>query len=252
MLYDERKSKILEMLEGKKFVSVEDIRTKLFVSKATVRRDLIDLENEKLIIRVRGGAMLNPSSMYETTYAARETIHITEKKSIANLASTFIQEGNSIFLDASTTVEMIVPFLMDFKRLTVITNGMNLAREISDKTANRVILIGGDVIAGSSSTQSLVTSDLLNDYHVNLAILSCRGIDPDGVYEANDAQGKIKQIMIRNSSQSLLMCDSSKFNKTYFYRVALVSEYNYILTEKLPSEIVLADYVKNGAVIIES
>lgn len=232
MIPIERKNYILELLHKKKVISTNELCRALYVSIATIRRDLLELENEHLIIRTRGGAALPHKSTNEQSFSLRENQKQNEKKNIADMASTFIEDGFSLFLDSSTTVNYIVPFLKDFNDLIVITNGIKTALDLSKFKNVETIIIGGTLFPGSSSTVGSRANEELSNYKVDLSLLSCRGFDNEFIYEANESQALIKKKMIQNSNKNLLLCDSDKFNNNFFYKLAEVSMFDYIITEK--------------------
>lgn len=252
MLPTERKQKILDLLEEKDYVTIKEICNNLYISQSTARRDLIKMENENLIIRSHGGAKLPAESANEHSYTQREKQNKAKKIKIADMASTFIEDGISLFLDSSSTVQSVIPFLNGFRDLTIVTNGLQNALELSKIKNLNTILIGGNLYPGSSSTVGASTNNALSNYKVDLSILSCRGLDEDGIYEANEPQAVIKQKMIQNSNKKMLLCDSSKFNTNYFYKLGDLDTFNYIITDKIPSNYMKDTIEDSGSMIIEA
>lgn len=251
MLPIERKQLILDLLNREKSVSTQKLCDTLFVSQSTVRRDLIEMEKENLIIRSHGGAMLPSKSTNEQSYTHRGSQNQPEKTKIADMASTFIQDGASLFLDSSTTINAIIPFLKNFKDLIIITNGLQNALELSKYKNLETILIGGTLYPGSSSTVGASASAELSNYRVDFSIMSCKGLDDEGVYEANESQATIKKKMIQNSRKKLLLCDSSKFNKSFFYKLGDINHFNYIITDKILNNHIEQVFRDKGTVLIE-
>lgn len=252
MLPIERKQMILELLSKQKTISTQELCKILFISQSTVRRDLIEMEKENLIIRSHGGAMLPQDSTNEKSYTHRDTQNQLEKTKIADMASTFIEDGLSLFLDSSTTVKSIVPFLKEFKDLIIITNGLHNALELSEYKNHKTILIGGDLYPDSSSTVGTNAISSLSNYRVDLSIVSCRGLDEEGVYEANEPQAIIKQKMLQYSQKKLLLCDSSKFDNRFFYKLTDLDTFNYIITEKILNSRVQQNISDKGSILIEA
>lgn len=252
MLPIERKKNILDLINKKNFISTQELCDNLFVSQATIRRDLVEMESENLIIRSHGGAMLPQESTSEPTYIYRDNQNQTEKRRIADMASTFIEDGFSLFLDSSTTVKYVVPYLNQFKNLTIVTNGIQTALDLSKNKHLNTILIGGSLFPGSSSIVGAKANEALSTYKVDLSIISCRGLDGDGVYEANEPQAMIKQKMIKNSRAKLLLCDSNKLNKSFFYKLTDLDTFNYIITDKIPNNYIQQTFKDNGVMLIEA
>lgn len=252
MLPIERKQEILNLLREKKTVTTKDICHKLFISQSTVRRDLIEMEKENLIIRSHGGATLPQESTNEHSYTERDNQNKSKKIKIANMASTFIEDGFSLFLDSSTTVQCIIPFLKGFKNLIIITNGLQNALELSKIENLNIILIGGNLYPGSSSTVGANANAALSNYKVDLSILSCRGLDGEGAYEANEPQAIVKQKMIENSYKKLLLSDSSKFNNNFFYKLGGLDIFDYIITDEILNNHIKQKIEYSGTILIEA
>lgn len=252
MFPTERKHKILDLLEEKKFITIKEICNNLYISQSTARRDLIKMENEKLIIRTHGGAKLPANSANEHSYTQREKQNKSKKIKIADMASTFIEDGISLFLDSSSTVQCVIPFLNGFKDLTIVTNGLQNALELSKIKNLNTIIIGGNLYPGSSSIVGASTSSALSNYKVDLSMLSCRGLDGNGIYEANEPQAVIKQKMIQNSNKKILLCDSSKFNNNFFYKLGDLDTFHYIITDDMPNNYIKNKIENSGSMIIEA
>lgn len=251
MIPIERVDKVREILNDKKFVTIDELCEKLFVSKATIRRDLVELEAKNIIIRHRGGASIKNISTTENNYMLRKEEREREKRVIADMASTFIEDGFSLFLDSSSTVNHIIPFLDSFKNLIIITNGINNALSLSSFSNVQTIFVGGELLHGSLSTTGVIANDCISHYIVDLCFTSCRGLDEDSVYEANEKQALVKNKMITNAKKNILLCDSSKFNKVFFYKLSDISKYDYIITEKYPHQTTKDNIEMLGPIFIE-
>ena len=138
MFAPERQDEILQLIKERKSVSVNEISEELFVSCATVRRDLNAMEKAGLIRRTHGGAVLAGSTSDESGILIREQEHVIEKKSIAAIAVKLIKNGNSLYLDSSSTVGKIVPLLSRFSFISIVTNGLKNALLLSETSNARV------------------------------------------------------------------------------------------------------------------
>lgn len=181
----------------------------------------------------------------------REKENIKEKESIANMSATFIEDGFSLFLDSSTTVNTLVPYLKEFTNLKVITNGLKTALDLSYIDSVETIVVGGVLYNNSTSTTGSLSHEMIKNYNVDLCFLSCRGIDENGVYEANEYQALVKQKMIINSNKKLLLVDSTKFGNKYFYNLAKLNRFDYIVTDEKPKSFLLEKIENQGPVILE-
>lgn len=247
----DRRERIIEYLNKKKFVLTSELYKELFVSPATIRRDLVELEKQGLIIRSRGGARLVPRSNVENVHSIREDENREQKSMIAEMAATFIEDGFSIFLDSSTTTNAIVPFLKEFVNLTIITNGVKTALDLSYFDNCKVVVVGGVISSNSTSIVGTTANEMIQNYNVDLALFSCRGYNHSGIYEANEEQARVKQKMIQNSEKRLLLCDSTKFNHKYFYNLTDFANVQYLITEKKPNVEAVKKIEQNGTIVLE-
>lgn len=237
MFTEERHNQIFNILRIKKSISVNELSKTLFVSSTTIRRDLSEMEKTGLIKRSHGGAVLFESLNDESSSSVRELEHIKEKKQIAELALSFIKSNSIIFMDPSSSAGMIIPFLSQYKYLTVITNGLKNSLQLSEKTDAKVHLPGGVVSPRSNSVVGSDTIEYISRVNAEISIISCGGINiNNGVTDASFEQSSVKRAMIKNSKIRLLLCDSSKFNMTFMCRTCGFEDIDYILTDKMPSE----------------
>ncbi|MBR5192445.1 MAG: DeoR/GlpR transcriptional regulator [Clostridia bacterium] len=231
----ERQNEILEIVNAKKSVSVEELANELFVSSATIRRDLKVMEDMGLLKRSHGGAMSFTSSTEAPAFLVREQENTIAKKVIARLAIKFIKNGDSLFVDSSTTVGVLMPMLNDFKYLSVTTTGLKNALLLSQTNNIKVYIAGGIVENHSNSIIGTDAIDFISRIHANVAIISCLGVDLNrGYTDANIEQAKVKQQMRKNSDKVLMLCDSTKFNKTFMCTDFDFGSIDYLITEKTP------------------
>lgn len=243
MLQEERLTQILNILKKRKKISNEELAEMLFCSISTLRRDLIKLESQQLIRRVHGGVILNLAATSEPSFYYRETNFIKEKKEICEMAKDFIGDGMCIFLDSSSTVQQLVPLLKNVSNLVVLTNGIKVALNISDMNDESIkaFMLGGQIKKNSSSIVGTdFTSFFINQFNIDLAIFSCRGMDVNGVYESSLSQARIKQQVIDKAKNSILLVDESKFDSTHFFKVANLNTYSSIISNKKPEK----EYIK--------
>lgn len=235
MFTEERHDQIFNTLRTRKKATVQELSEALFVSPATIRRDLARMERTGLIKRSHGGAVLFESFTDESASSVRENEHIREKKRIAELALSFIRSNSVLFMDSSSTVGTVIPFLSQFKYLTVITNGVKNSLLLSEKTDAKIYLPGGIVNSRSTSVIGSDTVEYLTRINAELALLSCSGIHlSNGVTDASYEQATVKRILFKNARLKVLLCDSSKFDLTFMCRTCGFEEIDYLLTDKLP------------------
>ena len=237
MLSLERQEEILEILNANKSATVDYLASKLYVSGATIRRDLKAMEEQGMIIRSHGGAMPFKSSSTETAFAVREQKDSSAKRKIASLAVRLIKNGDSVFVDSSTTTGYVMSILKDFTDLTVITTGIRNATILSFTDRIKTYIPGGFVANHSNSISGTDTIDFLSRLHADISIISCTGLSlTNGFNDASIEQAKQKQCMRRNSNKVAMLVDSSKFDKNFMCHDFWFEDVDYFITEKMPPE----------------
>jgi DeoR/GlpR family transcriptional regulator of sugar metabolism len=146
MFIEERHQVIQQLLKEKGRLEVPELSALFNVSDDSIRRDLRILEQKGILERTYGGAVLPKKANYYPSYTERLKSNKKKKEGIAKLAASFIQEGDTIFLDGSTTVAELIPYLNKYENLTVITHSVMIAYEIVHAETNiHLIMIGGSV-----------------------------------------------------------------------------------------------------------
>ncbi|MDY6367856.1 MAG: DeoR/GlpR family DNA-binding transcription regulator [Clostridia bacterium] len=238
MLSIERQEEILEILKNNKSATVETLSKSLFVSAATIRRDLREMEKQSLIKRSHGGAMIFQSSSDESAIVIREQENVAEKRSIANLAVKLIQNGYNLFLDSSTTVGFVIPLFNRFNYLSATTTGLKNALLLSATNNVKIYIAGGLIASHSNSITGTDTMDYITRIHADLTLVSCSGFDlKAGFTDPDVEQAKLKRQMRKNSDKLAMLCDSTKIGKKFMCSDFTLSEIDYLITDKpLPKE----------------
>ncbi|GGG89398.1 DeoR/GlpR family DNA-binding transcription regulator [Paenibacillus radicis (ex Gao et al. 2016)] len=232
MLVAERYEKIVQLVNERSSIRVSELSELCGVTEETIRRDLDRLEQAGRLRRSHGGAVSIREQQPETPYAEREITHAEEKKRIAREALSFIQPNDRILLDASSTAWYMASNLPDIP-LTVLTNSIKVAVELSGKEKIEVISTGGLLASRSLSYVGPLAERSLDAYYVNKLFLSCKGVHLEkGISESNELQARIKHKMIGIADQVILLADASKFGVQAFTHVADLSEVNAIVTDR--------------------
>lgn len=230
-IYD-RKEMILEFMRNEnRFVTVDQLCSKLFVSGATIRRDLTELEQSRLIRRTRGGALLVEGSASEDPLAFRENQNAVQKQIAANMACDHIRDGMTLFLDSSTTVFTLARSLDRFNNLKIITNGLKTSLLLSDYKNISVMCTGGSLRENSKSLAGVSAINFISRLNADIAFMSCRGFSfENGASEASEDEYFIKQQYIKNSKKNILLFDTGKIGQDYIYRMGRMSIFDHIIT----------------------
>ena len=237
MLSLKRQDEILEILNRNKSAKVEGLAAELFVSGATIRRDLSQMEKQGLLRRSHGGAILFKSSAEESALSIREQENTAAKKAIATHAFTLIKNGDSVFMDSSSTVGFVIPLLNNLKYLSITTIGLKNALLLSQISSAKVYIAGGQIHNHSNSITGTDTMDYISRIHADVALISCSGADlKSGFTDADIEQSKLKRQMRKNADKVAMLCDSTKFGKTFMCTDFTFDEIDYLITDKIPSE----------------
>ncbi|MCL6444028.1 MAG: DeoR/GlpR family DNA-binding transcription regulator [Alicyclobacillus sp.] len=232
MLPAERQRAILQYLNERGSIRVKELSRIFSVTEETVRRDLHILEMEGKLRRSHGGAVrIDDDTPAETSYLVRESEHVPEKMAIARIALTYVEPGDSIILDASSTALHVANALPNVP-LTVLTNSLKIAMELAPKDKIEVISTGGILRASSLSYVGPMAEEAIERFHVNKAFLSCKGVHVDhGFTESNALQALVKRKMVEISDTLFLLADHSKIQVRDFTKVGDVDEIDVLITD---------------------
>ena len=212
--------------------SVKELSEKLFIREPTVRRDVIHLQEKNLVTRKKGIVTLKTNSPDQRIpLYIRHFEQNQSKQIIAKKASSFIKDGFVIMMDASTTAFHLLPHLTQFKNILIITNGAKTALEAASMGI-KTICTGGEMTLESFSYVGPDAESTLSKYNADVAFFSCRGVSEDALATDNSIlENSMRQIMIKNSKKSYLLCDSSKLNKVYLNTLCSTKEIDGVITE---------------------
>jgi DeoR family fructose operon transcriptional repressor len=250
MLISERHQKILSILQTEKTISIQKLVKVLYVSEATLRRDLTKMEQQGLLQRTYGGATIIESSSKESSILIREQTQIKEKRKIAIKCLDILKDNYSYFIDSSSTVGHLLYHLNNFKDLTVITNGLNNAIILTQTTKANVFLTSGMVYTKTNSILGIDTIEYIRKFNCNSFLFSCSGISPEGITEANFEQSLVKKEMLKHSKEHILLVDHTKFNKIFLCRNCGFEDIDYIITDEVPEQEYIDLFNQNNVKLI--
>jgi DeoR/GlpR family transcriptional regulator of sugar metabolism len=233
MYQEERWIAIVSYLEQHGRISADDICELFQVSRDTARRDLVKLEEDKKIVRTRGGAILPSLTKDVPLYAERLQAEAGPKEAIGMLAASLVQDGDYVLMDSSTTVLWAAKHWRT-KRNIVVTNSIHIASTLGDKGDVSVHLLGGVFRGGQHSVYGARTVAMLADYQVDRLFIGTCGITVDGLTSPYEEEGYLTREMMRRADQVVVLLDHSKFGKRLFHRFASLSEIDIIVTDRLP------------------
>ena len=240
-----QEKKILEVLQVKEYASVEELSTAIFVRPSTIRRALDSLEHKKLVTRTHGGAKINKENNFSPSFTFRIHQNSFEKKKLALAAIKLIKNGDTIFLDGSTTVFYIAEYLKEFKNIRVVTNGIDTLSLLSKNNVT-AYSTGGQI--SSENPSALVgryAEDAFRNFYADIAFFSAQSLDNTGeVYDCFEHENFLRRAMIENAKTKVFLCDSTKIGKTSPFHLCSLKNIDYIVSNTSLSHIQSIDSVK--------
>jgi ribose transport system substrate-binding protein len=229
----ERRQMIVRILEEQSGIKVTELAEILNVSEGTIRNDLALLDDENQIKRVRGGAVARtPRAMTSSLFEERVLANGDAKERIAQWAATMVEDGDTILLDASTTVLHMVPYLSNRRDLIAITNGIEVARRLSEQRQNTVILLGGIVRRDGNVITGLLGQAMLESLNVRTAFVSCSGFSLEaGLMETDIGQAELKRLMVGAAQRVVALVDHTKFERVTLTSFASITQIDRLLTD---------------------
>ena len=233
MLAEERRFQIREILTAQRTVSASALCDRLKVTAATIRRDLAALEQEGVLVRSHGGAVSRMSSTnFQPTYDALLRSESEEKRQIARIAEQFVLDGDTIFLEGSTTVFELARRLIHRNRLTVVTNSPTIVCELQRSAGISVMCTGGDLQKDTFYLSGEWAQRALSEIRLDKAILGVSAIDPQyGVSTAHHAEAQITRMVSKAAKTRIALADHTKFGRQRFAFVGPVTDIDILVTD---------------------
>ena len=237
MAQKERLALIRQAVRRDKKISVSELSKEHGVTEETIRRDLEKLEQEGLINRTYGGAVLNIEKVSDhVDFLRRSQTNREEKITIGRLAAAEIPPHTAIGADASSTVMEAVSMMKDRPDITVLTNSVKIVREL-DQSALNLISTGGQVNKSTFSMQGNIVRQVLGNYYVDVVLISCTALEVDGgVFDSNEEEAELKRLLVKRGQRIILLADHTKFNKVAFVKVLDFSQIDTVITDRKPAQ----------------
>lgn len=236
MLKGKRLEELQSILEKCGFATVDQLSEELHVSKPTIRRDLIELVNQGLIIRSHGGAMSAPKEDNPYSVVFRKHTHYREKLSLARAAVKLIPSNAVIFIDASTSAGSIVEFLKNRHDLIVVTNSLVTAARLKNYGI-RTYCLGGEVIAGTSAVGGPLALESARSFNVDLVFFSSSGVNDRGmIVDGTGEEAELIASVLKTAEVRVFLCDSSKFGVSAAHNLISIADVSYLITDAMPPE----------------
>jgi DeoR/GlpR family transcriptional regulator of sugar metabolism len=251
MLSVERKQLILETLRREGKVLSSELVSQLNVSEDTIRRDLRDLAESGLLMRVHGGAL--PVSGQALTYTARQSQAQTAKVAIGRAAAGLVRSGQVVLLDGGTTTLQVAHYFPIDLYATVITNSPPIAVALAEHPHIETILLGGRLLKNSLVAVGAATVDALRSIRADLFLLGVRSLHPEvGIGVLDLEESYVKRAMMNSAAEVVALASKEKLGTAAPYIVGAIGQLTHIVTEKTVSDKVLEPYEAAGITIIRA
>ena len=227
----DRLREIVGILSKTKSASVRTLAQTLYVSEATVRRDLTALEKQGRVRRVFGGVVLIEGDQEDIPFFVQLQKDESKERIVAE-AIKHIRNGDVLMLDASSTVSLMIRHLKRFQRLTIITNAGVTMSGLQELDA-KIIVTGGLMMRNSQGFVGSYAEAMARNFNADLFFFSCGGITADGkVSDHISEETSIRRVMMRQSRKRILLCDSSKFGRECCYNLCTVDDVDEVISDQ--------------------
>jgi DeoR family transcriptional regulator of aga operon len=227
----ERFAKILEVVSRDGTSSVETLAKMLATSPSTVRRDLHELEQHRLLTRTRGGAVAQGVT-YELPLRYRTARHSDEKRRIGEAVAALVPESAVVGITGGTTTTEAARALAGRSDLTIVTNALNIAAELAIRPNLRIVVTGGVARSASFELVGPIAEQMLAQYNVDLVLLGVDGVDVDGGCSTyDDIEARSNSLLVQRARSCWVLADSSKLGKKAFARICPISAVDRLITD---------------------
>lgn len=242
-----RRQQILEMARAQGRVGVEELAARFSVTPQTIRKDLNELCDQRLLTRLHGGAVI-ASGVENIGYEARRFIAQEEKRAIGVAAAAVIPNNTSLFINIGTTTEEVARALLDHEGLLVITNNINVANILYRHPRIDVIVAGGPVRRSDGGIIGGAAVDFIRQFKVDYAVIGASAIDEEGaLLDFDYREVRVSQAIIGNAREVVLVSDRLKFDRSAPVRIGDISQVDTFVTDQIVSA-PIADLCRTHAV----
>ncbi len=228
-----RQAEIVALARELGRINVDDLASRFAVTPQTIRRDLNELCDSRVLTRVHGGAMIS-SSVENLAYEARKLVAGDQKRAIGQAAAALVPENSSLFINLGTTTEEVARALAGRHGLLVVTNNINVAIELYRNRSIEVVIAGGNIRPSDGGIVGHMAVELIGHFSVDLAVIGTSAIDETGAlldYDVREVQ--VSRAIIENARRVMLVADGSKFARRAPVRIASLADVDVLVTDRL-------------------
>lgn len=251
MAQKERLEQIKQIILQEKKVIVTELSDRLGVTPETIRRDLEKLEEDQVLTRTYGGAVLRQvGTLEKVNFRNREKTNVDAKRIIARLAAKQVPVNASIGCDASSTAVEFLQEIRDRKDVLVLTNSAKAIQEL-EHYEFKLLSTGGYVNRQSYSMQGGTARNLIQEYYLEQVFMSCKGIGCDGgIFDSHELEIDMKKSLLEQGGKRYLLADHTKFGNVGFTKLGNIRQMDAVITDRKPSEEWMTLFKENGIQVV--
>ncbi|MDD6483463.1 MAG: DeoR/GlpR family DNA-binding transcription regulator [Clostridiales bacterium] len=232
MLKSERQEMILEILQERKHITTQELAKKTFASYSSVRRDLEALENLGIINRSYGRVEIANRNSLLVSYPIRINKNSAQKSAIAKKAASLIKEGDTIFVDSSSSCSFFAKELFHMKGITVITNNVEVISFMSQSNIDLICSGGLQTLPNRYALVGPIAEETFRNIHADWVVFSARSLTKDGlIYDVHYNETALRKLMLENAEKKLFLCDSSKLGTNSTYYQCSLADIDYMVCD---------------------
>ena len=232
----ERREDIANVVNSKGYASIEYLAEKYGVSTQTIRRDILVLSKEKLVVRHHGGAG-SASSLVNISYDVRRISMLDEKRKLAAAAVSMIRPSHSMFISGGSTMEIVAKELSELSTLCVITNNIHAAFHLYSKSEIELLMPCGRVRHHNGGIIGPTAISFIENFQADFLLMGIGAISPEGrLLDYDYEEALLMKHMMQNAREVILVTDSSKFQKSAMAQVGHLRDVSYLVTDSEPTD----------------
>jgi DeoR/GlpR family transcriptional regulator of sugar metabolism len=246
----DRQSLIRDRVHSERSVTVDQLVSLLGVSRMTVHRDLDVLEADAVLRKVRGGATALRSSLFESDFPFRLTSSVAAKDAIGRAAAKFVEGGQAVICDESTTTMAALRAIEASESITVITNCFPMMQYVNESTKHRLIGLGGDYVTRYQAFLGIVCEQAITNVYADVLLASCSAVRGSSTYHQDQQIVAVKRAMIKSAPTRLLLLDSSKVGVGALYHLGEIGDFTHLITDDGTPETLLDQARESGLEVV--
>ncbi|MDL2217126.1 DeoR/GlpR family DNA-binding transcription regulator [Christensenellaceae bacterium OttesenSCG-928-M15] len=227
-----RRERILDMLMRNGSVRVAQLSRELETSNVTIRNDLNELANRRLLTRVHGGAVAKNKTYYYKAFVENDLLNADHKHEVARACAASIDDHDIVMMNSGSTVQLTLKYMRELKDITILTNSLVIAREAGFYDNMKIICIGGELDCANQYTYGDDAVAHLGHYHANKAILSVDGVSTAGIFTNKRTESAVCRHMMGSAEQTVVVADKSKIGRPAFTVINQLGAVTQLITNE--------------------